>query len=61
MNYLRKQWYLFLNKVIPNRKKNLLDKIVAQDKKNGLYDEDCCGNWNDLGECTCYKKISDDK
>ena len=34
---LRKHWNKFLNWLIPNRRKNLLIKIMRNDEKLGLY------------------------
>ena len=56
MMYLKKQWYLFLNWLIPSRRERLLKKIMELDQESGVYD--CCGDWNECGECTCQKKIN---
>lgn len=48
---LRKQWHKFLNWLIPGRRERLLSKIMELDQDLGLYE--CCGNWDEFGECSC--------
>lgn len=36
---MRRYWNKFLNWLIPNRRKNLLIKMMRNDEELGLYDE----------------------
>lgn len=53
---LRRYWNKLLNWAIPGRRKRLLIKMIRDAEKLGLYDEPgCCGDWNEIGECSCKK------
>ena len=55
---LKKHWNRFLNWLIPNRREKLLVKMIRDAEELGLYDEpECCGDWNEMGECSCKKVV----
>jgi len=53
---MKRRWNKFLNWLIPGRRERLLIQMIRDAEELGLYDEpECCGDWNEMGECNCKK------
>jgi hypothetical protein len=50
---IKRGWNRLLNRMLPNRRQRILAKMMREDAEVGLYDDACCGNWTENGECTC--------